>query len=202
MEKYGVGSGGTRNISGSTPLHYKLEHELSKLHKKQAALVFTSCYVANDTSLYTLLKMIPKCRILSDQGNHASMIQGIRNSAAPRSIFRHNDCEHLEEILQSQPVSVPKIVAFESVHSMDGSISDIARMCDLSHKYGAMSFVDEVHAVGLYGENGAGIGERDDVLDKMDLITGKKQQQHNFKAVSKILKFNTFYKPKRMLLKI
>lgn len=170
--KYGAGSGGTRNISGSTPLHDKLEAELARLHQKEAAIVFTSCYVANDTTLYTMAKMLPKCEFVSDAGNHASMIQGIRNSGVPKHIFRHNDCDHLESILRRMPVEQPKIVAFESVHSMDGSICDLHRMCDLTHKYGGIAFVDEVHAVGLYGENGAGVGERDSALDKMDIISG------------------------------
>lgn len=172
IKKYGVGSGGTRNISGSTPYHFQLEQDLAKLHKKDSALVFTSCYVANDTTLYTLAKMLPNCHIFSDAGNHASMIQGIRNSGVPKHIFRHNDYDHLEELLSKLPSETPKIVAFESVHSMDGSICDIGRMCDIAHKYGGITFIDEVHAVGLYGQNGAGIGERDDVIDKMDIITG------------------------------
>jgi 5-aminolevulinate synthase len=172
VDKYGAGSGGTRNISGSTPLHSKLEIELSKLHQKEAALLFTSCYVANDTTLFTLAKMLPKCHIFSDSGNHASMIQGIRNSGVPKHIFRHNDAKHLEELLKTVPIETPKIVAFESVHSMDGSICDIEEMCDITHKYGGLAFVDEVHAVGLYGKNGAGVGERDDVLAKMDIISG------------------------------
>lgn len=170
--KYGAGSGGTRNISGSTPLHDQLELELAQLHQKEAALLFTSCYVANDTTLFTMAKMLPNCHILSDAGNHASMIQGIRNSAIPKTIFRHNDYRHLEEILQRLPASIPKIVAFESVHSMDGSICDMERMCDVTHKYGGIAYVDEVHAVGLYGENGGGVGERDNMLHKMDIITG------------------------------
>lgn len=170
--KYGAGSGGTRNISGSTPLHYKLEDELAKLHQKESALLFTSCYVANDTTLFTLSRMLPKCHILSDSGNHASMIQGIRNSGIPKTVFKHNDYDHLESLLKKLPLDTPKIVAFESVHSMDGSICDLHRMCDIAHKYGAITFIDEVHAVGLYGENGAGIGERDNALEKMDIITG------------------------------
>ena len=172
VNNYGVGSGGTRNISGSTLLHHKLESELANLHKKESALLFTSCYVANDTTLYTLAKMLPNCHILSDSGNHASMIQGIRNSGIPKTIFKHNDCEHLEAILNSIPLNVPKIVAFESVHSMDGSVCNLEKMCDIIHKYGGISYIDEVHAVGLYGKNGAGIGERDDVLHKMDIIAG------------------------------
>ena len=119
-----------------------------------------------------MAKMLPNCHILSDAGNHASMIQGIRNSGVPRTIFRHNDYDHLEECLKKLPIHIPKIVAFESVHSMDGSICDLEKMCDISHKYGGITFIDEVHAVGLYGKNGGGIGERDDVLDKMDIITG------------------------------
>lgn len=191
---YGVGSGGTRNISGSSPLHYKLEDELARLHQKESALLFTSCYVANDTTLYTLAKLLndstkttnrnsgnsggsisgsrTQCHILSDSGNHASMIQGIRNSGINKIIFKHNDLNDLELKLKSLPLNDPKIVAFESVHSMDGSISDINSMCDIIHKYGGISYIDEVHAVGLYGHNGAGIGERDNVLDKMDIITG------------------------------
>jgi len=172
VDKYGVGSGGTRNISGSNPLHEELEAELAKLHQKESALLFTSCYVANDTSLYTMAKMLPNCHILSDSGNHASMIQGIRNSGMPKTIFRHNDTEHLEEILKSLPFEQPKIVAFESVHSMDGSICDLEKMCDVAHKYGGITYIDEVHAVGLYGENGGGIGERDNLFHKMDIITG------------------------------
>ena len=172
VKKYGAGSGGTRNISGSTPFHVQLEEELAKLHQKEAALLFTSCYVANDTTLYTMARMMPKCHILSDAGNHASMIQGIRNSGIPKTIFRHNDCDHLEQLLSQLPRDIPKIVAFESVHSMDGSICDIKRMCDITHKYGGISYIDEVHAVGLYGSNGGGIGERDNVLDCMDIITG------------------------------
>ena len=172
VNDYGVGSGGTRNISGSTPLHYKLENELAKLHEKESALLFTSCYVANDTTLYTLAKMLPNCQILSDSGNHASMIQGIRNSGITKKIFKHNDYEHLESLLKEIPINIPKIVAFESVHSMDGSICDMNKMCDITHKYGGISYIDEVHAVGLYGHNGAGIGERDNVLNKMDIITG------------------------------
>jgi len=172
VAKFGVGSGGTRNISGSTPLHDKLESELAKLHEQQAALLFTSCYVANDTTLYTMAKMLPGCHILSDAGNHASMIQGIRNSATPKHIFRHNDTEHLAELLSSLPRDAPKIVAFETVHSMDGSICDLEKMCDVAHQYGGITFIDEVHAVGLYGQNGAGIGERDNLLPKMDIISG------------------------------
>jgi 5-aminolevulinate synthase len=169
---HGSGSGGTRNISGTSPLHEKLEEKLARLHQKESALIFTSCYVANDTTLFTLAKALPNCHILSDSGNHASMIQGIRNSQVPKHIFRHNDIEHLEKLLKKIPRHVPKIVAFETVHSMDGSICDLEAMLDVAHDYGLLTFIDEVHAVGLYGHNGAGIGERDHVLHKMDIISG------------------------------
>jgi 5-aminolevulinate synthase len=169
---HGSGSGGTRNISGTSPLHEKLEEKLARLHQKESALIFTSCYVANDTTLFTLAKALPNCHILSDSGNHASMIQGIRNSQVPKHIFRHNDIDHLEELLKKIPRHLPKIVAFETVHSMDGSICDLEAMLDVAHAYGSLTFIDEVHAVGLYGHNGAGIGERDHVLHKMDIISG------------------------------
>ncbi|CAF2151545.1 unnamed protein product [Rotaria magnacalcarata] len=169
---HGSGSGGTRNISGTSPLHEKLENELAHLHQKESALIFTSCYVANDTTLFTLAKILPKCHILSDSGNHASMIQGIRNSQVPKHVFRHNDIQHLEELLKKLPLDIPKIVAFETVHSMDGSICNLEAMLDVAHQYGSITFIDEVHAVGLYGHNGAGIGERDNVLHKMDIISG------------------------------
>ncbi|CAF0806471.1 unnamed protein product [Rotaria sordida] len=169
---HGSGSGGTRNISGTSPLHEKLEEQLARLHQKESALLFTSCYVANDTALFTLAKSLPQCHILSDSGNHASMIQGIRNSQVPKHVFRHNDVNHLEELLKKIPRHIPKIVAFETVHSMDGSICDLETMLDVAHEYGSITFIDEVHAVGLYGHNGAGVGERDHVLHKMDIISG------------------------------
>lgn len=169
---HGSGSGGTRNISGTSPLHEKLEIALARLHQKESALLFTSCYVANDTTLFTLAKALPNCHILSDSGNHASMIQGIRNSQVPKHVFRHNDIEHLEQLLKKIPRHIPKIVAFETVHSMDGSICDLEAMLDVAHAYGSLTFIDEVHAVGLYGHNGAGVGERDNVLHKMDIISG------------------------------
>lgn len=172
LEKHGAGSGGTRNISGNSPLHTDLEDELARLHQKEAGLVFTSCYVANDTTLFTLGKHLPGMHFFSDSGNHASMIQGIRTSMAEKHVFRHNDPLHLEEMLQQVDPSVPKIVAFETVHSMDGSICPTREMCEVAHKYGALTFVDEVHAVGLYGEHGAGVGEKDGCLDKMDIISG------------------------------
>jgi len=172
VDNHGVGAGGTRNISGNSLLHEELESELASLHKKEGALVFTSCYVANDTTLFTLAKQIPGCEIFSDAGNHASMIQGIKNSGVPKHIFKHNDPVHLEEMLSKVDVSVPKIVAFETVHSMSGAICPLEEMCDVAHKYGALTFVDEVHAVGLYGRQGAGVGERDGVEDKIDIVSG------------------------------
>lgn len=172
LDEYGAGSGGTRNIAGNSPVHEQLEWELADLHEKEAALLFSSCYVANDSTLYTLLKLIPDCHIFSDAGNHASMIQGIRNSRAPRHVFRSFDCEDLERQLQLVPLNTPKIVAFETVHSMTGDISDVERMCDIAHQYGAITFVDEVHAVGLYGNRGAGIGQRENCMHKLDIISG------------------------------
>lgn len=170
--KHGVGAGGTRNISGNSPYHEELELELASLHQKEAALLFTSCYVANDSTLFTLAKMIPGCHVFSDAGNHASMIQGIRNSGVPKHLFHHNNPKHLEQLLAKVDVSVPKIVAFETVHSMTGAVCPLQEMCDVARRYGAITFVDEVHAVGLYGDQGAGIGERDNMLHEMDIISG------------------------------
>uniref|UniRef100_A0A8B9LAG2 5-aminolevulinate synthase n=1 Tax=Astyanax mexicanus TaxID=7994 RepID=A0A8B9LAG2_ASTMX len=172
LEKHGAGAGGTRNISGTSNYHVSLEKELALLHQKDAALVFSSCFVANDSTLFTLAKMLPGCEIYSDMGNHASMIQGIRNSGAKRFIFRHNDARHLEELLSRSDPRTPKIVAFETVHSMDGAICPLEELCDIAHKYGALTFVDEVHAVGLYGAHGAGVGERDGVMHKIDIVSG------------------------------
>ncbi|KAJ3602123.1 hypothetical protein NHX12_029882 [Muraenolepis orangiensis] len=172
LHKHGSGAGGTRNISGTSKFHVELEHELADLHKKDAALLFTSCFVANDSTLYTLAKMLPGCEIYSDAGNHASMIMGIRNSGAKKFVFRHNDVGHLHELLQKGDPTKPKIVAFETVHSMDGGICPLEEMCDVAHKFGAINFVDEVHAVGLYGPRGGGIGDRDGVMHKMDIISG------------------------------
>merc|ERR1712079_283142 len=172
VERYGSGAGGTRNISGNSMMHEDLEWELASLHKKERALIFTSCYVANDTTLFTLAQHLPGCHIFSDAGNHASMIQGIKNSGVPKHIFRHNDPDHLEELLKKVDPSIPKIVAFETVHSMTGAICPLEEMCDVAHRYGALTFVDEVHAVGLYGQEGAGVGERDGVEHKIDIISG------------------------------
>lgn len=172
LDRHGAGAGGTRNISGTSNFHVSLEKELASLHQKDAALVFSSCFVANDSTLFTLAKMLPGCEIYSDAGNHASMIQGIRNSGAKRFIFRHNDSRHLEELLQRSDPKAPKIVAFETVHSMDGAICPLEELCDVAHRYGALTFVDEVHAVGLYGAHGAGVGERDNVMHKIDIVSG------------------------------
>ncbi|XP_042347556.1 5-aminolevulinate synthase, nonspecific, mitochondrial-like [Plectropomus leopardus] len=172
LRKHGAGAGGTRNISGTSKFHVELEHELADLHNKDAALLFTSCFVANDSTLFTLAKMLPGCEVYSDAGNHASMIQGIRNSGVKKFIFRHNDVSHLRELLEKSDPSTPKIVAFETVHSMDGAVCPLEEMCDIAHKFGAITFVDEVHAVGLYGPRGGGIGDRDRIMHKMDIISG------------------------------
>ncbi|XP_066472282.1 5-aminolevulinate synthase, non-specific, mitochondrial isoform X2 [Tiliqua scincoides] len=172
LKQHGAGAGGTRNISGTSKFHVDLEHELADLHGKDAALLFSSCFVANDSTLFTLAKMLPGCEIYSDAGNHASMIQGIRNSRVPKHIFRHNDVGHLRELLRKSDPSIPKIVAFETVHSMDGAVCPLEELCDVAHEHGAITFVDEVHAVGLYGARGGGIGDRDGVMHKMDIISG------------------------------
>ncbi|HEU5096468.1 MAG TPA: 5-aminolevulinate synthase [Reyranella sp.] len=168
----GSGAGGTRNISGTNTLHMALERELAALHRKEAALVFTSGYVANETTLQTLGALLPGCELYSDAFNHASMIAGIRHSGAVRKIFSHNDTRHLEELLAAADPSTPKIVAFESVYSMDGDISPIGEICDVAHRHGALAYLDEVHAVGMYGERGGGVAERHGVLDKVDIVQG------------------------------
>ncbi|XP_002154275.1 5-aminolevulinate synthase, erythroid-specific, mitochondrial isoform X1 [Hydra vulgaris] len=172
IESNGVGAGGTRNISGTSTYHSMLENSLAKWHKKEAGLLFTSCYVANDTALFTLGQQLPGCIFFSDAGNHASMIHGIRTSGAKKVIYRHNDPEHLEQLLKTSDPSAPKIVVFETVHSMSGSVCPLEELCDIAHEYNALTFVDEVHAVGLYGKHGAGIGERDNCMHKMDIISG------------------------------
>ncbi|KAK7204369.1 pyridoxal phosphate-dependent transferase [Myxozyma melibiosi] len=184
LDKYGAGAGGTRNIAGHNKSALELEASLADLHSKEAALVFSSCYVANDATLSTLGSKLPNCVILSDQLNHASMIQGIRHSNARKIVFKHNNLEDLENKLKSLPLDVPKIIAFESVYSMCGSVAPIKEICDLAEKYGAITFLDEVHAVGMYGPNGAGVAEHLDfdahaqgrpdetVMSRVDIITG------------------------------
>jgi 5-aminolevulinate synthase len=172
IEAVGAGSGGTRNISGTTHYHVELEAELADLHGKQAALLFTSAYIANDATLSTLQHLIPGLVIFSDEKNHASMIAGIRRGGGTKHIFRHNDVEHLEELLRAVPPSTPKIIVFESVYSMDGHIAPIREICDLAQKYNALTYLDEVHAVGLYGPRGGGIAERDGVMERLDIING------------------------------
>lgn len=184
LDEYGAGAGGTRNISGHNKHAVELEQTIAKLHAQEAALVFSSCYVANDATLATLGSKMPDCVILSDSLNHASMIQGIRHSGARKIIFKHNDVQDLEEKLAALPLHVPKIIAFESVYSMCGSIGPIEEICDLAEKYGAITFLDEVHAVGMYGPHGAGVAEhldyeahvqgkpRGTIMERIDIITG------------------------------
>jgi 5-aminolevulinate synthase len=172
LDAVGAGSGGTRNISGTTRYHVELEAELADLHGKDAALVFTSGYVANEGTLATLAKVLPGLIVFSDALNHASMIAGIRNGGCARHVFRHNDLEHLEQLLAAAPMGAPKLIAFESVYSMDGDISDIAGTIALAKRYGALTYLDEVHAVGLYGLRGAGVAERDGVMNDIDIVEG------------------------------
>jgi 5-aminolevulinate synthase len=172
IDAVGAGSGGTRNISGTTHYHVELEAELADLHGKEAALLFTSAYIANETTLSTLQRLIPGLVVFSDEKNHASMIQGIRHGGGEKHIFRHNDVEHLEETLKKHPRGTPKVIAFESVYSMDGHIAPIEAIADLAAKYNALTYLDEVHAVGLYGPRGGGIAERDGVMARIGIING------------------------------
>ena len=172
IDNVGAGSGGTRNISGTTHYHVELEHEIADLHGKEAALLFTSAFVANEAALSTLIQLLPGCVVFSDEKNHASMIAGIRNGRGPKKIFLHNDVADLEAKLKTVPLETPKIIAFESVYSMDGHVSQIGKICDLAKKYNALTYLDEVHAVGMYGPRGGGIAERDGVMDRVDVING------------------------------
>ena len=171
-EKMGVGAGGTRNISGTHHPIVELEKILSTLHQKESALVFTSGYIANEAAISTIAKLLPDCVIFSDALNHASMIDGIRQSNCKKHIFKHNDVDDLEKLLASYDKSRSKLIVFESVYSMDGDIAPIADICDLANKYNAMTYVDEVHAVGMYGTRGGGICERDGLLQNIDIIQG------------------------------
>jgi len=172
VRAFGAGAGGTRNISGTSHPLVLLERELADLHRKPAALVFTSGYIANQASLCTLAAMLPGCIVFSDELNHASMIEGIRHSRAQKRIFRHNDVAHLDSLLSDSDPDAPKIVAFESVYSMDGDISPIAQICDAAERHGALTYLDEVHAVGLYGPRGGGVAEARGLMDRLTVING------------------------------
>jgi len=172
LHDVGAGSGGTRNIGGNTHYHIELEHELADLHGKEGALLFTSGYVSNEATLSTIARLMPGCIVYSDELNHASMIAGIRNSGCEKRVFRHNDLAHLEELLAADDASAPKLIAFESVYSMDADIAPIAAICDLADKYNALTYLDEVHAVGMYGARGGGISERDAVAGRITIIEG------------------------------
>lgn len=172
LDSTGAGSGGTRNISGTTVYHKKLEAEIADLHGKEAALVFSSAYIANDATLSTLRKLFPGLIIYSDALNHASMIEGIKRFDGAKRIFRHNDVAHLRELLEADDPEAPKLIAFESIYSMDGDFGPIAAICDLAQEFHALTYLDEVHAVGMYGPRGGGVAERDGLLDRIDIFNG------------------------------
>ncbi|WJY20692.1 5-aminolevulinate synthase [Fontisubflavum oceani] len=172
LDATGAGSGGTRNISGTTVYHKRLEAELADLHQKEAALIFTSAYIANDATLSTLPKLFPGMIIYSDALNHASMIEGVRRNGGAKRIFRHNDVAHLRELMAADDPAAPKLIAFESIYSMDGDFGPIEEICDLADEFGALTYLDEVHAVGMYGPRGAGVAERDGLMDRLDIING------------------------------
>ena len=172
LDATGAGSGGTRNISGTTVHHKALEAEIADLHGKEAALVFTSAYIANDATLSTLPKLFPGLIIYSDALNHASMIEGVRRNGGAKRVFRHNDVAHLRALMAADDPAAPKLIAFESVYSMDGDFGPIAAICDLADEFGALTYIDEVHAVGMYGARGAGVAERDGLMHRIDLING------------------------------
>lgn len=172
LDTVGAGSGGTRNISGTTHYHVELESELASLHHKEAALLFTSGFISNDATISTLAKVMPDMVMFSDSMNHASMIDGIRRGGSKKEIFRHNDMAHLEELLEQYPLEQPKLILFESVYSMDGDFAPIAEICDLAERHNALTYMDEVHGVGLYGPHGGGLGERDGVMQRVDIIEG------------------------------
>jgi 5-aminolevulinate synthase len=172
LDATGAGSGGTRNISGTTVYHKRLEASLADLHRKEAALVFTSAYIANDATLSILPKLFPGLIIYSDALNHASMIEGVRRNGGAKRIFRHNDVEHLRQLLEADDPQAPKVIAFESIYSMDGDFGPIGAICDLADEFGALTYIDEVHAVGMYGPRGAGVAERDGLMHRIDIING------------------------------